>query len=47
MNDRLPMSQMDQRYQAKGWKRGFPMYGYRFAFAGVAILTIVGMFAFA
>src|SRR5690348_16922514 len=34
-------------YQAKRWKRRFPMYGHRFALSGVAILVVVGLFAIA
>jgi hypothetical protein len=34
-------------YQAKRWKRESRTYGHRFAFAGVAILVVIGLFVIA
>jgi hypothetical protein len=49
MFDRLRTGQLDRwsraDYQAKRWKRRFPMYGNRFALAGLAILFVLSLFA--
>jgi hypothetical protein len=49
MFDHLCTGQLDRwprsSYTAKRWNRRFPVYGHRFALAGLTILVVVGLFA--